>query len=151
MSCVGFLTPSQRAALAASSSDGPPLSRFASPEVSAGKVARLRALARSNSAAIRESAALAYAAPADLLSTLAVDLEPGVRACVARNPRTPPAVLGRLAEDPDQRVRGWVAGNPETDPDTLSRLSGDQDPQVRAVAAWARRWEQPQARERASR
>ena len=140
MSCLGFLGPQQRAALAASTADGAPLSSFASPAVSDGKVRRVRLLARSTDPRIRESAALSHHAPPDVLASLAADEEVGVRRCVARNERTRPAVLERLAADPDPYVRGWVAAHPAVPPALLDLLVEDADDCVRAVVAWAKGW-----------
>ncbi|WP_110208046.1 hypothetical protein [Nocardioides daejeonensis] len=140
MSCMGFLTPQQRASLAASTPDGPPLSAFVSPPASEGKVRRVRALAASPAPVIRESAALSYHAPEEVLVALAVDPEAGVRRCVARNGSTPAGVLRMLAGDADPLVRGWVAANPSVPGELLDALGDDADPLVRAVVAWARGW-----------
>ncbi|GAA1932473.1 hypothetical protein [Nocardioides hwasunensis] len=143
MSCVGFLSPEQRAALAASSREdaaGARLSSFASPPPSDGKVRRVRLLARSTDPRIRESAALSHHAPADVLRRLADDEEPGVRRCVARNVHADAALLARLASDPDPHVRGWVASNPSVSTAVLELLSEDEDESVRAVVAWAKGW-----------
>ncbi|MFT4288950.1 hypothetical protein [Nocardioides sp.] len=143
MSCLGFLSPQQRAALAASSRDdaaGAPLSSFASPPATVGKLRRLRALATSSDPTIRESAALAYLAPPDVLHRLASDPVASVRCCVARNDHATPSLLRRLAADPDPQVRGWVAANPAVPADVHERLAGDADPTVRAVLAWADGW-----------
>jgi hypothetical protein len=141
VSCLGFLTPAQRAALAASSADGAPLSAFASPPATAGKVRRVRELATSGDVRIRESAALSHHAPSDVLAALAGDGSASVRACVARNPRVDLDLLWALAGDPSSVVRGWVAAHPGVPADLLARLAADPDPQVRAVVAWADRWE----------
>ena len=141
---MGFLSPQQRAALAASSqadAGGAPLSSFSSPPTSAGKADRLWRLASSESPRIRESAALAHRAPAGLLRVLAADPDPGVRRCVARNEASSEDVLRSLAADPDPLVRGWVAANPAVPGDLLPALAGDEEAQVRAVVAWAERWE----------
>ncbi|WP_134765850.1 hypothetical protein [Nocardioides sp. 1609] len=143
MSCLGFLTEQQRAALAASSSTdaaGVPLSAFTSPPASDGKTARVRALAASADPRIRESAALSYRAPDDVLVELAGDADAAVRRCVARNERTPVAVLHRLVDDPDPFVRGWVAAHPAVPSHVLDRLGADPDAAVRAVVTWARGW-----------
>lgn len=140
MSCMGYLSPEQRAALMASSAAGPPLSRFASPPVTPGKLRRLRALAGSPSASIRESAALARHAPADLLRVLARDPVASARCCVARNGATPAPVLCELAADLDPHVRGWVAANGGAPADLRDALADDPDPGVRAVVAWAAAW-----------
>lgn len=143
MSCLGFMSPAQRAALAASSREdaaGVPLSAFASPAPSEGKVRRIRVLAESPKAAMRESAALAYHAPRDVLERLAADPAASVRRCVARNERTSPPVLARLASDPDPFVRGWAAAHPGAPEELLALLSEDPDPVVRAVVTWAHGW-----------
>lgn len=140
MSCLAFMTPAQRAALANSSADGASLSAFTSPPPSPGKLLRLRSLARATSAAIRESAALAHHAPTDVLQDLAADPMASVRRCVARNERTPAVVLETLAADDDSGVRGWVAAHPATPEGARRRLASDPDPTVRAVHSWAERW-----------
>ncbi len=137
MSCIGFLTPRQRAALRASSAGGQPLSRFASPPMTASKVERLRRLAGSPVATIRESAALAINVPVDVLVELAADPSDGVRCCVARNRRTPDDLLAALAGDVSSQVRAWVAANASTTRDVREALASDEDPTVRAIARWA--------------
>jgi hypothetical protein len=140
VSCLGFLSPAQRAALAASSAEGAPLSAFSSPPASESKVRRVRALARSGDVRIRESAALSRHAPPEVLAALAADPAPSVRACVARNPGAPLDVLWALADDASVTVRGWVAAHAGVPADLLARLAADPDPQVRAVVAWAGGW-----------
>jgi hypothetical protein len=140
MSCIGFLSPQQRRSLRASSRDDGTLSRFASPDVTAGKLARARSMAASPEAGIRESAALGQVTPVDVLAQLAADAEPRVRMCVARNPRTPPDTLRALAGDVVPGVRGWVAANPGVPADVLDVLADDPDPVVRSVVTWARGW-----------
>ena len=138
---MSFLSPAQRAALAASTADGAPLSSFASPPASDGKRQRIRRLAESEQPRIRESAALAYHAPTDVLAALAADPVGSVRACVARNEHAPVDLLCRLAADPDPTVRGWVAAHKDVPGDVLAELADDADPAVRAVVAWAAGWE----------
>ncbi|GGF50486.1 hypothetical protein GCM10011519_25560 [Marmoricola endophyticus] len=140
MSCLGFLTAAQREALAASSAAGAPLSTFASPAASPGKTRRVRSLAGSADARIRESAALSAHAPHDVLTVLAGDPISSVRACVARNAGAGPLLLRRLSGDPEAVVRAWVAANPQVTDDVLQLLIGDADPSVRAVVEWAGRW-----------
>jgi hypothetical protein len=143
MSCVSFLSASQRAALAGSSradSAGAPLSAFSSPSVSEGKIQRIRALSRSDRTQIRQSAALARHAPEDVLAVLATDPASSVRCCVARNEHTGQELLRLLAGDSEAAVRGWVAANRNTPAGLLRALADDPDPGVRAVAAWAARW-----------
>jgi len=146
MSCLAFMSPQQRAALAASShadAAGAPLSSFASPPGSPGKVRRVRSLARSADPAIRESAALSYHAPLDLLVALAGDPVASVRACVARNERADAVLLRALAGDREPLVRGWVAAHRAAPVDLLDHLAADPDPGVRAVVAWAEGWSRP--------
>lgn len=139
MSCIGFLSPQQRALLRASTPDGV-LSSFASPKVTEGKVARTRLMASSDDSKIRESAALAHATPPDVLTALSGDLDPGVRMSVARNEHTPSATLRLLAGDSVAGVRGWVAANPSVPQDVLDLMANDADPTVRSVVDWASRW-----------
>lgn len=143
MSCLGFMTPAQRAALAASSradAAGTPLSTFASPPATAGKLHRIRTLSTSDRVEIRESAALAQQAPVDVLTALAGDPMTSVRCCVARNHHATTSILCRLATDAEPVVRGWVAAHRSTPADVRERLAEDPDPSVRAVAAWAAGW-----------
>lgn len=139
MSCVSFLSPQQRLLLRAAPA-GPAVSTFMSPEVTEGKIQRLRQMALSPDPKIRESAALAYGTPVEVLDALALDPRPGVRFSVARNEHASPEVLRLLAADPVAGVRGWVAANPAVPADALDTLANDPDPTVRGVVAWARRW-----------
>jgi len=140
MSCVSFLTARQRAALRKSGGGGP-LSRFASPPVGEAKLRRLRLMALDPSQRIRESAALAVHAPADVLRALSRDGAASVRCCVARNPSTPAETLEALAADEDEQVRGWTAANSACPADVLARLASDPAETVRRVVAWARAWQ----------
>lgn len=145
MSCVSFGSTGDGGRrwlerLRAAAADTRPVSSFRSPEVTDAKVRRVRALALAKDPKVRESAALSYAAPLDVLVALASDTESGVRCCVARNEHTPGAVLDTLGSDEHAGVRGWVAANPSVEPATLERLVDDTDDAVRAVAAWAGRW-----------
>ena len=144
MSCMSWMSPAQRAALAASSAadgEGAPLSSFASPPTSDGKTQRVRVLAASADPAIRESAALSLRAPEDVLVALAADEAVTVRRCAARNERLPVALLRSLAADPDAVVRGWVAAHPAVPVDVREELASDEDARVRAVVGWAERWD----------
>lgn len=146
MSCVSFGSTGDQGRrwlerLRAAAADERPVAEFKSPEVSEAKVRRVRLLAESADPKIRESAALSYVAPPDLLAQLAEDSDTGVRCCVARNERTPVAVLGRLTADTHAGVRGWVATNPVASAELLSQLVDDSDAAVRAVARWAGRWD----------
>lgn len=147
MSCVSFLSPQQRLLLRAAPT-GPAVSSFRSPEVTEGKVQRLRQMAVSADPRIRESAALAYATPLDVLADLALDPEPGVRCSVARNEHAPAEVLRLLAADPAPGVRGWVAANPGVPLTVLESLTDDPDATVRGVVGWARRWPDAQVTSR---
>lgn len=134
------MTPGQRARLRSSTAQGQALSSFASPVPTPGKVERVRRMAASIDPRIRESAALAHLAPADVLVTLAGDVEVGVRCCVARNERTPPEVLTVLAADVSSTVRGWVAANASAPPALVEVLAVDGEEMVRTVATWAQGW-----------
>ncbi|MBM9464984.1 hypothetical protein JL108_16145 [Aeromicrobium sp. YIM 150415] len=137
---MSFLTPGQRAALRRAGGDGP-LSRFVSPPTTEAKLRRIRLMALDPDHRIRESAALAVHAPADVLRALTADGAPSVRCCVARNPATPVSSLELLADDEVAQVRGWVAAHPRTTAELSDRLATDPDPQVRRVVEWARGWE----------
>lgn len=141
MSCISFLSPKDRKRLRSSTNDGQPLSSFTSPEVTEGKRRRLRQLAFSTDPKIRESAALAYHCPSDVLERLTQDPEVGVRCCAARNSNTPAEMLAQLAADPSAGVRGWVAANPSASPEVLDLLTNDESPVVRDLVTWARQWE----------
>lgn len=141
MSCLGFMSAAQRAALAASTAEGTPLSSFASPPPTDAKVRRVRLLSRSPNPAIRESAALSALAPADVLTALALDEVDTVRCCVARNEKSPASVLHTLTDDHCPQVRGWVAANRSTPTPLRAALTHDPDPGVRAVVAWAAGWD----------
>lgn len=138
MSCIRFNTPAQREAMRAPLRSEDVAVLHLAPPVTPSKIARLRLLAASPSAGIRQSVAANRHAPADLLETLAGDVDPGVRGEVARNETTPQALLQRLAGDPDARVRCWAVLNPGL-PDTVVELLGqDPDAQVRRLAGWRR-------------
>lgn len=142
MSCVSFLTPRQREALAraVAADAGPALSTFASPPVTAGTLRRVRAMAADPKPGIRASAAAHRHAPEAVLVTLGADPQPAVRAAVARNAWAPASVLRSLATDDEATIRAWVAANPMAPADLLDRLADDDDAQVRDVVTWARNW-----------
>jgi len=141
MSCVSFGGEGWLERLRAAAADPRPVAAFLSPEVTDAKVRRVRLLAESHDPKIRESAALSYLAPPDLLTVLAADENPGVRCCVARNEHTPSDVLELLAADADHGVRGWVAANPVVPLTALELLEADAEEMVRSLASWARGWE----------
>lgn len=139
MSCIRFNTPAQRAAMrrdVLEAEDAAVL--HLAPPVTASKIARLRLLARHDSAGIRQSVASNRHAPADLLAALATDPDPSVRGEVARNETSPAELLAALAADEDPRVRCWAALNPSLPADAVRRLADDADAQVRRLAGWRR-------------
>lgn len=141
MSCVSFLTPQQRAELRKASRDrGGPLSRFASPAVSAGKLQRIRLMSIDPDATIRQSAALNVHTPAEVLQSLAADGDPAVRACVARNINCPTHLLASLSTDDSEQVRGWVAAHRNAPAETLEQLDLDPSLAVRRIVQWAHGW-----------
>lgn len=144
MSCVTFLSPSQRAALRTSAEDRATpeeiVAAHPAPPVTAGKLRRLRLLAQDENPRIRESAALNRHCPPETLAELSRDPQPGVRGCVARQPAAATEVLEALARDPEAQVRAWVAANPSAGPALLTVLADDADDEVRRVVAWARNW-----------
>ncbi len=145
MSCVSFLTPAQRAALAAAAAEPRrPLTQILAehpvPPVTEGTLVRLERLSTDRRPGIRASAAAHPHAPGAVLERLAADPVSEVRRAVAKNPVAPAAVLTVLAADRDPAVRGWVAANPSCPPPVLDALAADEDATVRRVVAWSRAW-----------
>ena len=140
MSCIRFNTPAQRQAMR----DHRPVMLTSeevsqlhpAPQVTEGKIRRLRLLAADSNPKIRESAASSHNTPRDLFFTLAKDTDEGVRACVARNDITPTDVLRRLADDPSERVRGFLAVNFFVPTDVMARLADDPSATVRGLVGW---------------
>ena len=145
MSCVSFLTPAQRAALAAAAADPRrPLTQILAehpvPPVTSGTLMRLVRLSTDRRPGIRASAAAHPHTPHDVLARLVGDPDGAVRRAVAKNPAAPSPVLSALAADRDPAVRGWVAANPSCPPGVLDLLDCDEDATVRRVVAWSRAW-----------
>lgn len=143
MSCVSFVSPEQRARLAAVATRPNPeevQAQHPSPPVTEGTRHRIRLMAASADPAIRASAGLHRHAPDEVLMQLAEDAEESVRCAVARNRQTSLPLLRRLAKDPSDTVRGWVAAHESAPPDLLDALSQDPAVLVREVVAWNRRW-----------
>lgn len=140
MSCIRFNTPAQReqmrAAAPAMLTREQALALHPAPPVTESKIRRLRLLAESPDAKIRESVASSYHAPAELYARLAHDPDAGVRGCVARNEATPCDVLRELAHDEDETVRGWVAVNFYVPDDVMRELADDPSTTVRSLVAW---------------
>ena len=145
MSCVSFLTPAQRAELAAAAAEPRrPLTQILAehpvPPVTEGTLMRLERLGNDERPGIRASAAAHPHAPHAVLARLANDPISEVRRAVAKNPAAPTLVLSALAADGDPVVRGWVAANPSSPPQVLDLLDRDEDATVRRVVAWSRAW-----------
>jgi hypothetical protein len=140
MSCIRFNTPAQRAQMRAAAPSMLTQEQAAAlhpaPPVTDSKVRRLRLLAESANAKIRESVASSYHTPVDLFERLAHDEDTGVRGCVARNEAAPCDVLRELAHDDDEAVRGWVAVNFYVPDDVMRELAVDDSETVRALVAW---------------
>ena len=148
MSCVSFLTPAQRAALAAAAAEPRrPLTQILAehpvPPVTEGTLVRLERMSTDQQPGIRASAAAHPHAPLVVLDRLAADPAGEVRRAVAKNPVAPAAVLTVLAADRDPTVRGWVAANPSCPVDVMGQLDADEDATVRRVVAWSRAWGEP--------
>lgn len=146
MSCVSFVSPEQRARLAAATSQASlqeVQAQHPSPPVTEGTRHRIRLLANSTDPVIRASAGLHRHAPEDVLVRLAEDADESVRCAVARNQQTPASLLRQLAKDPADTVRGWVAAHEAAPPDLLDALGEDPAGVVREVVAWNRRWPTP--------
>lgn len=140
MSCIRFNTPAQRAQLRALAPSMVTPEEIAAlhpaPPVTDSKIRRLRLLATSDNAKIRESVASSYHTPVDLFETLSRDTDEGVRACVARNETAPCDVLRELSHDASATVRGWVAVNFYVPTDVMESLADDADATVRGLVAW---------------
>lgn len=140
MSCIRFNTPAQRRQLAAMApsmrTPDEIAQHYRSPELTDGKIARLRILADNANPKIRESVASSYNTPADLVAKLAKDPDPGVRACLARNETVSCDILRDLAHDSSEAVRGFVAVNFYVPADVMDELAQDPSPIVRGLVAW---------------
>lgn len=140
MSCIRFNTPAQRQAMReyapAMLTPEEAARQHPAPPVTESKIRRLRLLATSETARIRESVASSYHTPEDLFETLARDPDAGVRGCVARNEAAPCDVLRSLADDESEQVRGWLAVNYYVPADVMNRLATDENETVRALVRW---------------
>jgi hypothetical protein len=140
MSCIRFNTPAQRQAMR----DHRPVmldveavpKPHPTPPVTATKIARLRALAESENAKIRESVASNHHTPVDLFATLSRDPDAGVRSCIARNEHVPIDVLRSLAHDESEIVRGFLAVNFVVPADVVRGLADDESDIVRGLVSW---------------
>ncbi|MCU1329166.1 MAG: Leucine rich repeat protein [Bryobacterales bacterium] len=99
---------------------------------SSGKLseATIRRLANEDPFAMAYNLSGNAATPRDVLSTLALSADEGVRARVGRNPHTPDDVPRGLSVDSARSVREAVALNKAAGPDILEKLAQDPDPQV---------------------
>lgn len=140
MSCIRFNTPAQRAQLDRLRADkqlaDTAVAQFLGPEFGETKIKRLRIMATDKNPKIRESVALSYHVPEDVMWALAKDKNEGVRVCVARNESTPCDILRHLAEDKSEQVRSWVAVNFYVPQDTMEKLAQDKSESVRKLVAW---------------
>lgn len=140
MSCIRFNTPAQRAQLDRLRSDkqlaNTAVAQFLGPEFGESKINRLRIMSQDKNAKIRESVALSYHVPEDVMWSLAKDKNEGVRICVARNETTPCDILRFLAQDKSEQVRSWVAVNFFVPQDAMEVLANDTSESVRKLVAW---------------
>lgn len=97
-------------------------------------VDKLREFSKSWSPEVRMSVAYADVAPQDLLSLMAADASPTVRAAVAKR-STNTQTLSRLASDKEMLVRLGVARNEHAAPETLDQLAGDESSYIRGKVA----------------
>ena len=81
------------------------------------------------------SAVAAHTNIAELLKTLATDLDYNVREAAAANPRTASGLLAVMIHDNDNTVREAAAANPNLDPAALTGLHNGDDYAVRQGAA----------------
>jgi hypothetical protein len=140
MSCIRFNTPAQLRQLEELRGDASKrdqsIAQFLSPEVTESKILRIRAMAKDKNPKIRESAALGYHTPEDVMWELAKDKNEGVRVCVARNETTPCDILRHLSTDKSEQVRSWVAVNFFVPEDVMERLASDKSETVRKLVGW---------------
>ena len=140
MSCIRFNTPAQRAQLDMLRNDKKlnetAVAQFLGPEFGETKINRLRTMAVDKNPKIRESVALSYHVPEEVMWKLAKDKNEGVRICVARNETTPCDILRFLASDKSEQVRSWVAVNFFVPLDVMETLASDKSESVRKLVAW---------------
>ena len=140
MSCIRFNTPAQRAQLDRLRADkvlaDTSIAQFLGPEFGETKIQRLRVMAKDKNPKIRESVALSYHVPDDVMWELARDKNEGVRICVARNERVSCDILRHLASDKSTQVRSWVAVNYYVPADAMKKLADDVSEDVRKLVAW---------------
>lgn len=140
MSCIRFNTPAQRAQLdrlrADSALSQTAVSQFLGPEFGETKINRLRVMAKDKNPKIRESVALSYHVPEEVMWSLAKDKNEGVRICVARNETTPCDILRFLATDKSEQVRSWVAVNYFVPQDAMELLAKDKSESVQKLVKW---------------
>lgn len=140
MSCIRFNTPAQRAQLERLRNDqqlnDTAVAKFLGPEFGETKINRLRLMASDKNPKIRESAALSYHVPEEVMWQLAKDKNEGVRICVARNETTPCDILRFLAKDKSEQVRSWVAVNFFVPQDVMEELASDESDSVRKLVGW---------------
>ena len=140
MSCIRFNTPAQLRQLDELRGDkskrDKSIAQFLSPEITESKILRVRAMAKDKNPKIRESAALGYHTPEDVMWELAKDKNEGVRVCVARNETTPCDILRHLGNDKSEQVRSWVAVNFFVPTDVMELLATDKSETVRKLVGW---------------
>ena len=140
MSCIRFNTPAQRAQLDILRSDNKlaetAVAQFLGPEFGESKINRLRIMATDKNPKIRESVALSYHVPEEVMWALAKDKNEGVRICVARNESTPCDILRFLGSDKSAQVRSWVAVNYYVPADVMEILASDSSSDVRRLVQW---------------
>jgi hypothetical protein len=95
----------------------------------------LTKLASNSAPEVRAIVAANVVTPPDLCRTLAQDSQYSVRAAAARNPSTPPDVLATLATDSDTGIRWMVLNNPALPPNVLAILADDPYDNVRYTVA----------------
>ncbi|MEY4102587.1 MAG: hypothetical protein RIR88_721 [Actinomycetota bacterium] len=140
MSCIRFNTPAQRAQLDRLRADkklaDTAVAQFLGPEFGESKINRLRIMAKDKNPKIRESVALSYHVPEEVMWDLARDKNEGVRVCVARNESTPCDILRFLGSDKSAQVRSWVAVNFYVPADVMLELETDPSEDVRRLVKW---------------
>ncbi len=96
---------------------------------------RLRLLADSRNALVREAIAARADCPFGLMAQLVHDHDARVRAAVAGNPRALGSVVGHLARDRHVEVLVALCGNPSTPREVLEGFVMHRKSEVRAAAS----------------
>lgn len=74
--------------------------------------------------------------PPEILSVMATDISPDIRALIAANEKCPESVLRQLVTDENENVREALLENEALPPDVLVLLASDNSVEIRSKLAW---------------